>query len=241
MPVWPAGFDAEVFALHARALLKQWMSDFRWQGRPLADRVAAVTAYVNDDRWLLWNASTVDTRPAPRPPVTEPTLPESLAGAVGDWTHPAWGQLAEAWALTGRWLHPQTRWSIDPIALARNGGQLYIACVDRHAPHAPRRYDPARDADTDPHTTDLGVIAFPLHPHQALVHLAAGLSPAAAMLAVAGTGLVAAGVHEALETFQRSPGEPIWDPHLPGPPLTASLLWRDPIDLITAAYPSESE
>ncbi|MGK5558201.1 hypothetical protein ACSNOI_42025 [Actinomadura kijaniata] len=226
--------------------MRQWVEQhWRWQNDPLSHYLSEVTL-VDDGRPVtVWPSLRRPGAPAgadslahgnstgaavlpPVSPYADQTGLRELQQAAFDWRHRVWEQLAAAWALEGTWLHPETRFTINPLALAESTSCLYIACVDRDDPAAPRRYDPARHAHLDPHTTDLGVIAFPLHPHQALDYLAAGLSVAQAMLVTAGTAVVEACVHEALETYQHAPGRPVRDPHQVGPELSVRLHWRLP-------------
>ena len=137
--------------------------------------------------------------------------------------HPAWQELAEHWHLDGPWLHPETRYEIDPLRMSSDASCLLIGCVDREDPSLPRRYDPT----LFPMTHDIGVIAFCLNPHRALELYHAGYDAATAMLMCAGTAVAAAAVHEALETFQVECGTPVLDPHSADVEATVTVLWRD--------------
>ncbi|WP_157420489.1 hypothetical protein [Actinomadura kijaniata] len=231
--------------VHLHRMVRQWVEQqWRWQGQPLSRHLTTITLWDQRRPTVVWPTLRPGTVPVPgvSPSVADTSDTgnaaahgargaeqadlQQLAQAAFDWRHPVWERLAAAWALEGTWLHPETGFTINPVALAESASYLYIACVDRDDPAAPRRYDPARHAAVDPHTIDLGIIAFPLHPHQALDYLAAGLPPAQAMLVTAGTAVVEACVHEALETYQHSPGRPVRDPHQLGPELRVRLHWR---------------
>jgi hypothetical protein len=138
--------------------------------------------------------------------------------------HPVWADLVSEWYLSGRWLHPETVFQIDQCLFASGHGSLLVGCLDREDLTAPRRYDP----DLAPDLHDIGVIAFPLHPFQALAYRWGGHTPEIAMLLCAGTAPVEAAVHESLETSQLEPGHPVFDPHDAPVDVEIRVNWRGP-------------
>lgn len=217
----PRTFPAPVWAGFARSLLHDWLgSQFRWRHTSLASMIAAVSVTIGDRRPLLvWTS-----RPSSPSPLPAPGAPSAwtLGDTVFDLWHPAWQELVEHWHLDGPWLHPETRFQIDQMCFAENLSSLLIGCPDRADPRAPRRYDPSLLPDTN----DIGVIAFPLFPHRALDHLQIGYDPETAMLLCAGTAVVEAAVHEALELFQEQRGVPVLDPHSTELGVAVSVVWR---------------
>lgn len=223
MPVWQA---------HCRALLTQWLGeDFTWAGLPLAHYIAAIIAHLSDGQNLpLWGDETLTHaadhgHPAGATLGSSAPLPDQLAEAQHDPWHPVWCALASApWRLEGRWLHPETACKIDQFAFAGNVGNLLIGCVDRANPAVRKPLNP----HASPYGTDQGVIAVPLFPFRTLHFLQQGFDPEQALLLLAGTSVTEFGVHEALETFQRVPGTPVWDPHDSIHPLTVTITWTEP-------------
>ncbi|MEU8403556.1 hypothetical protein AB0C28_50995 [Nonomuraea sp. NPDC048892] len=104
---------------------------------------------------------------------------------------------------------PPTHCELDQLAFCRNAANLLIAVPDRATPDVAPRIDP----DASPYTTDQGVLAVPLWPFRALSAMRAGADPATALLLLAGTAVADFAVHEALETYQKVSGRPVWDPH----------------------------
>ncbi|KAB7835788.1 hypothetical protein [Streptomyces mobaraensis] len=204
---------------HAHAMIDEWMRDFTWDHTPLSHFVSGIDAAINGaPAHPLWRSG-VPTRHLPAgPPPQE--LP-SADTAPFNMRHPLWAHLVQTWQLRCTWLHPETTYTVEPLAFAENRASLLIGCTDRNAPAAPRRYDPQRD----PLTHDMGVIAFPLRPFRALQHHLEGHVPEAAMLLCAGTAVAESAVHEALEMHQHSPGIPVLDPHAQGVTVDIVVHW----------------
>jgi hypothetical protein len=203
-------FPLEEWRDHARALVDEWLQDFAWRGDPLSTWIRTVSirfGFGDKPHRLLWKSSSSAGA------CLVATYPADDLGQIEDawynmW-HPVWPDLVSSWHLMGRWLHPETAFQVDQKLFADGYGSLLIGCLNREDLTAPRRFDP----DLVPDMHDIGVIAFPLHPHQALIHRWAGYSPETTMLLCAGNAVAAAAVHEAFETFQRGPGQPVLDPH----------------------------
>jgi hypothetical protein len=212
----PAGFALTVWAGHARALLSDWLDgQFTWRGVPLSTMIASVdVTFGLGSAVPVWTSHDDQAVTLPVPATFLPALldgaqPDAYAEDAFDMWHAAWQDLTEHWYLEGRWLHPETRWQIDPMPFASNTACLLIGCVDREDPARPRRYDPT----LLPATHDIGVIAFGLSPHRAWNYYRVGCAADNAMLLCAGTAVVEGAVHEALETFQTELGAPAIDPH----------------------------
>ncbi|HWU06064.1 MAG TPA: hypothetical protein VN520_06675 [Streptomyces sp.] len=210
------------WAIAGAALVDEWMADFTWGTVPLNQYISHVDVAVNGDsaRTLWRSAHPAWSLPAHPPLAGLPPLDDALFN-MG---HPVWLELADAWRLEGRWLHPETRFSIDQLTLAEIRAGLLIGCRDRSIPTAARRYDPQRD----PVLTDQGLIAFPLRGWRAAELLYDGHGAEAAMLLCAGTALAEAAVHEAFEMHQSAPGQPVLDPHTPGVRVDVLVRWRWP-------------
>lgn len=204
----PTSFAPSIWAGHANALLQDWLAtQFTWRETPLSRMIAAVAVSVGPTPLLpVWAGRDEPTAPLPAP--NSPALWPLDETMFSMW-HPAWQDLVEHWHLDGPWLHPETRFEIDQLRFAENAACLLVGCVDRAAPAAPRRYDPTRH----PASNDIGVVAFGLCPHRAFGHFHDGYDAETAMLLCAGTAVVEAAVHEALETFQVELGVPVLDPH----------------------------
>lgn len=217
----PRSFVTPVWAGFARAMLQDWLdTQFTWRDRALSRWINAVDVTFGDRQPVrVWTSSTSRPQYVPSPgPMASWQLDESIFSM---W-HPVWMDLTEHWYLAGRWLHPETSFQIDPMVFAENRGSLLIGCLDRDDLTVPRRYDPTLLPDTN----DIGVITFPLFPHRALDHVHCGYDPETAMLLCAGTAVVEAAIHEALETFQIQPGTPVLDPHTAGIEVGVRLVWR---------------
>lgn len=207
------------WAVRGAAMVGQWLHDFAWNGTPLTEYIARVdVAFYEQTATPLW-CSEVPGRPLPSGPLLVNLPP--LHDAPFDMYHPLWFELVNVWALTGAWLHPETRFCVDQLAFAQQRAYLYVGCHDRENPSGPRRFDPDRRPDLH----DQGVLAFPLRTFRALEFQAAGHCPEAAMLLCAGTAVVESAVHEALEMHQSSPGEPVLDPHSPGLTIEVTAHW----------------
>jgi hypothetical protein len=217
------------WAIGGAALVEEWMADFSWGTVPLNRFVSHVDVAVNGcPASTLWRSARL-ARPLPSQPSVAGLPP--LEEALFNMWHPAWLELADVWRLEGRWLHPETRFSIDQLTLAENRAGLLIGCRDRSNPSAARRYDPQRD----PVLTDQGVIAFPLRGWRAIELLYDGYGPETAMLLCAGTAVAEAAVHESLEMHQASPGQPVLDPHAPGVRVDVLVHWAGGV-LPTAGF-----
>ncbi|MEV4374570.1 hypothetical protein AB0J71_46470 [Nonomuraea sp. NPDC049637] len=231
----PADFDLPAWHAHCRALLAAWLRDeFAWAGVPLAEHITAVTAHLADGRdLLLWGQQAARASTAIPPEALPEALPADLAEAQHDPWHPLWCDLTSAaWRMTGRWLHPDTALEIDQMLFAGNAGNLLISCADRADPATRKPLDPR----SSPYGKDQGVIAVPLFPFRALHHLHQGFSSEQALLLLAGTAVSEFAVHEALETFQRAPGVPYWDPPDSPHPLTVTITWAEP-QTVTTGWP----
>jgi hypothetical protein len=217
----PASFVMPVWVGYTSALLQDWLAtQFTWNGTPLSHSIAAVTVRVGaGPHVLVWTGPAEPTAPLPAP---GPPAAWRLDETVFSMWHPAWQDLTERWHLDGPWLHPETRYQIDPMRFADNTASLLVGCVDREDPARPRRYDPTLLPDTN----DIGVIVFSLCPHRALDKLHDGYDADTAMLLCAGTAVVEAAVHEALETFQVHQGTPVLDPHDPNVQVDVRVRWH---------------
>ncbi|WP_030894235.1 hypothetical protein [Streptomyces sp. NRRL F-5053] len=210
------------WAVGGAALVEEWMVDFTWAEVPLTRYLSRVDVTINaGETRTLWR-SACPARPLPTRQTAEAELPP-LDQALYDMRHPVWWELADVWQLDGRWLHPETRYGINPLTLAENRAGLLIGCRDRANPSAARRYDPERS----PITTDQGVIAFPLRGWHAAELRYDGHGTEAALLLCAGTAVAEAAVHEALEMHQAAPGQPVLDPHTSGVRVDVLVYWAD--------------
>ncbi|WP_194913212.1 hypothetical protein [Catenulispora rubra] len=237
-------------------MLERWLNvDFQWRGQPLAHQLASISLRIADHVAVpLWSRPGAGAPGAPKYVTCVGCVEDShgniCAGdpmqALHDLQHPLWGELVETlltadgdFALTGRWMHRESTFTINEVDLATDRGLLYLGCVDRRHPHSPRRYQPALHATADPHLVDIGVISFPLESAIALELIAEGHDLCVAGMAMCATGVIEACVHEALELFQVREGQPAWDPHVPGPQMAVESTFLSD-GLRTTAWPCVS-
>lgn len=221
-----AQFDMTRWREHARAMVEDWLcNEFTWAGAALAQWVTSVQVRIGDaEPTTMWSRpNDIEPSPADVPILISQQRPRAaLKAAVGDMWNPLWESAIESWALSGTWLHPETRWQIDQKTLAENTASLMIGCLDRTDPSRPRRYDPA----VDPATHDIGVITFPINTFRLLDYLDAGYPIESATVMVAADAVTDACIHESLELFQNHVGVPVLDPHTVA--VVTTLTWNPP-------------
>lgn len=206
---------------HGEKFVGEWLNEFFWRDAPLSRFIESIKVSFQKGPFVtLWRSST----PCQELPKGDRIdgLP-SLDDAQFNMWHPVWPEFVESWHLSGKWLHPETYFSIDQKAFAESNAHLLVGCRDREDPYSPRRYDP----DRNPMSHDQGVIAFPIRTLRSLDFYEEGYCPEASMLLCAGTAVVESSVHEALEMHQASPGQPVLDPHSQGLTVDVTIHWGD--------------
>lgn len=216
-PATTAMADLGVLADHFDRHLREWVDGWTVAGRPVAAHVAAVEVVCPA------GAFTVTFNGAHTLPTGGGSTERADAMFEDVW-HPAWEEACETLlTLDGPWLHPETRWLLDPYAIASYRSALMIGCVDRDDPTAPRRFDAA----SDPVMTEQDVVSFPVSPGAVLNATAAGFAGNELGVAVAATLMFESGVHEGFELFQRERGVPVFDPHDRSLRLAGTLVLSD--------------
>lgn len=219
LPV-PEHIDPQAWLDHMSQFLTSWLDDFTWNARPLAAHLNSVAVEIQGHSRRIWTrpADLDPVRlPGPGSPATAETLDRMLETA---WCT-EWADLVNEWRLAGTWVHPDVSSSLDQLSWHDRLAVLPIGCLDQADPAAPRRFDPTKMAWAN----DLGVIEFPVRTYRCLDWLAAGYPPAAAVLLLAGTTVLEAGAHEAMEMYDLRDGRPAWSPHAAPVPVTVTATW----------------